>query len=218
MANTYLPVGLSLKGRHCLVVGGGEVAVRKIEILLDYDCSITVVAPSAAEKVEYFAGSGRLKLEKREYASPEAGGYGLVVSASDSREVNAAVAADCSATGVPVNVVDDPKLCSFTFPAIVRRDNLTVAVSTDGKAPFLAAHLRAVLEDVFPERWAKIAAAAAVFRRKARERWPKDRERQMECYERFVGADWKEILKENRTDEDLNAELDHMLDPGNKEV
>ena len=207
----FLPVGLRVRGRRVLVVGGGEVARRKIEILLDYDCALTVVAPEPVGKIGYFASTGKVKLEKREYVSPEAKDYGLAVAASDRREVNAAVARDGAAAGIPVNVVDDPSLCTFTFPAIVRRDALTVAVSTDGTAPFLSAHLREILEEIFPERWGRIATAAGEFRKKVRARWPEDRARQMECYERFAGADWKEILKQNKSESDLQAELEKML-------
>ncbi|MFH1726531.1 MAG: bifunctional precorrin-2 dehydrogenase/sirohydrochlorin ferrochelatase [Elusimicrobiota bacterium] len=212
MINTYLPISISLKGRRCLVVGGGGVALRKVETLLDYDCRITVVAPEPVEKIGYFAKAGRLTLEKREYRSPEASGYGLAISASDDRGVNKAVAEDCEKAGVPVNVVDDPALCGFIFPAVVKRGGLSVAVSTDGRSPFLAGHLRAILEDIFPDRWKNIADAAAAFRDKVRKRWPKDPRGQSECYTRFVSADWKDILKKKKDGPEIERELDGMLE------
>ncbi|MBI4677145.1 MAG: bifunctional precorrin-2 dehydrogenase/sirohydrochlorin ferrochelatase [Elusimicrobia bacterium] len=212
MPNTYLPIGFSVKDKRCLVVGGGEVAVRKIETLLDYDCRITVIAPDPAERIERLANAERLTLMKRAYRSPEASKFALVVSASSHRDVNKTVARDCEAAGVLVNVVDSPSLCGFIFPAILKRDNLTVAVSTDGKSPFLAGHLRLILEGVFPERWKKIAKAAADFRTMVRKRWaesPKDR---AACYERFVAADWKEILKGKKDPAAIESELERLLE------
>ena len=80
MGHVYLPVSVSVKNRSCLVVGGGVVALRKVETLLDYDTEITVISPEVHEKLEYHAKRGRIKLEKREYRSPEASAYGLVIS------------------------------------------------------------------------------------------------------------------------------------------
>lgn len=201
MANKYLPIGISLTGRNCLVVGGGKVALRKIDTLLDYDTKITVVAPEPDEKIRYYAESNKLELKQREYRSAEAADYGLVVSASSDHAVNKQVHKDATGARVPVNVVDNPALCDFVFPAVTRRNCLTVAVSTDGKAPFLAGYLRLVLDDIFPERWNRIARYAAVYRKMLQEQGPKVREDKMRCLNHFLGADWKEILKEKSEDQ-----------------
>ena len=105
MANQFLPICISLKTRRCLVVGGGRVALRKIDTLLNYETDITVVAPEVDEKIEYYASKNLLKLIKRKYQSPEASEYGLVVSAGDDMDVNRQVSEDCRKAGVPVNVV-----------------------------------------------------------------------------------------------------------------
>jgi len=210
MANTYLPIGLSLTGRSCLVVGGGNVGLRKVETLLDYDCKVTVVAPDPVKKLEYFQESKRITLEKREYEPPEAGNYDLVISAADSKEVNKKVFEDCGKAGIPVNVVDNPPLCTFIFPGTVKRGSLSIAVSTDGTSPFLAGHLRVILEEIFPDRWKRIADHAAVFRVMVRRRFPKSPEEQGKCYERFIMADWKEIFKKG--DVDIESLLEGMLE------
>ncbi len=193
------------------MVGGGNVALRKINTLLDYESQITVIAPDPVEKIEYYAQKGILKLEKRKYKAPEASSYGLAISASNDKTVNQLVAKDCRTAGVPVNVVDTPALCDFTFSAVVKRDCLTVAVSSDGKAPFLAGHLRLILENVFPENWNKIAKIAASFRKKVIRRWKNEPQKKMESYERFLNADWKTILK-NMTDQELEEELNRLLE------
>jgi uroporphyrin-III C-methyltransferase/precorrin-2 dehydrogenase/sirohydrochlorin ferrochelatase len=212
MANEYMPISISLKERPCLVVGGGQVALRKVEALLNYDCRITVIAPTPEKKIEYYAEKGKLNLEKREYRSGEAKSYGIVISAGDSRDLNRAVRDDCTSAGIPVNVVDDPELCDFVFPAVVRRDLLTVAVSSDGKAPFLSGHLRLVLEEIFPDSWGRIARLAAGFRRKVRDRWRKEHAKRSGCYERFVSVDWKSELKD-KTDDELEQMLQHLIEP-----
>lgn len=211
MSNTYMPIGISLKGRRCLVVGGGNVGLRKIENLLDYDCRITVVAPEPVKKIEYFAEKGGLTLEKRDYRPPEASEYGLVISASGDKAVNERVAEDCGKAGVPVNVVDNPPLCTFIFPAVVKRDSLSVSILTDGQAPFLAGNLRMILEEIFPDRWKKIIKLAGYFREKVRQRWPKDPRKQGACYGQFVSADWVEILKKKKKDDEIEGVLEGML-------
>jgi uroporphyrin-III C-methyltransferase/precorrin-2 dehydrogenase/sirohydrochlorin ferrochelatase len=211
MANKYLPITYSLSNRSCLIVGGGGVALRKLNILLDYECDITVIATEPIDKIKYFADRQQIKLEIRGYQSPEAGDYGIVIAASDDRAVNQQVSEDSKAARVPVNVVDSPNLCDFIFPAIVKRDNLTVAVSTDGKAPFLAGHLRLILESVFPERWNKIARIAADFRKQVTRHWKGETGKKAEAYNRFLNADWKTIL-DKMNDDEIKEELNRLLE------
>jgi siroheme synthase-like protein len=214
MNHKYMPISVSLKDRPCLVVGGGLVALRKVENLLDYDTAITVIAPEVHEKLEYHAKRGRITLEKREYQSPEAGAYGLVVSATDDVALNGRVHADARGTGALVNIADDPPHCDFIFPAVLRRDCLTAAISTDGKAPFVSGHLRLVLDNIFPGHWRQLMKLAASFRKRVRDRWPDDPRRKNACYTEFLEADWKSMLKE-LNDEQIEEELTRMLEmPG----
>lgn len=211
MNHRYMPISVSLKDRPCLIVGGGLVALRKVETLLDYETSITVVAPQVHEKLEYHAKRGRITLEKREYESPEAASYGLVVSATDDAALNQQVHEDAKGAGVLVNVVDDPPHCDFIFPAVLRRDCLTAAISTDGKAPFVSGHLRLVLDNVFPAHWERLMRLAASFRRTVRARWADDPEKRNACYTEFLEADWRSILKE-WNDDQIEEELTRMLE------
>ena len=211
MHYTYMPVSIALKDRACLVVGGGLVALRKIETLLDYDTRVTVIAPRAVEKIEYHATRGRIKLEKREYRSPEGSRYSIAIAASDDGDINRLVADDCRRSGVPVNVVDAPHLSTFIFPAVVRRGHLTAAISTDGKAPFISGHLRLVLGNIFPEHWEKLVEYAIEFRKKVRIRWGSDPEKKAACYARFLEADWKGLLADSN-DEAITEQLAGMLE------
>jgi siroheme synthase-like protein len=209
-----MPISVSLKDRPCLVVGGGLVALRKVENLFEYDTAITVVAPEVHEKLEYHAERGRISLEKREYRSPEAAAYGFVVSATDDVTLNRQVHEDARGAGALVNVVDDPAHCDFIFPAVLRRDCLTAAISTDGKAPFVSGHLRLVLENIFPGHWKRLMKLAAAFRKRVRDRWAGEPAKKNACYTEFLEADWKRMLKE-LDDDQIEEELTRMLEmPG----
>lgn len=210
MAYKYLPVSLSLEGKQCLVVGGGNVALRKIETLLEYNVALTVVAIQPVEKLKYYADKGKLELQMREYQSPEASRFDIVIAASDSLESNQIVARDCREARVPINAVDNPDLCDFIFPAVLRRDCLTVAVSTDGRAPFLSGHLRLILDSVFPERWAKIARYSAQFRNMVFSRWKDNRTMKLKAYGRFLDADWKQMIND-LDDKQIEITLEKML-------
>jgi uroporphyrin-III C-methyltransferase/precorrin-2 dehydrogenase/sirohydrochlorin ferrochelatase len=205
-----MPISVSLKNRTCLVVGGGVVALRKVENLLDYRTDITVIAPEVDRKLAYFAEQERIKLEKRSYKSPEAAAYGLVIAATDDRPLNRRVSDDARGAGVLVNVADDPELCDFIFPSVVRRNFLTTAVSTDGQAPFMAGHLRGILNEIFPKHWEKLMGHAATYRRMVRERYADNALKREYAFERFVEADWKKMLKELSAEE-VEAALQSML-------
>jgi uroporphyrin-III C-methyltransferase/precorrin-2 dehydrogenase/sirohydrochlorin ferrochelatase len=211
MASKYMPITVSLSNRKVLVVGGGDVALRKIEMLLDYDSDITVIAPEVVDKISYFADKSSLKLEKRAYRTPEASQYGLVISAADDKAVNKMVHDDCVASGVLVNVVDSPKLCTFIVPATVKRDKLTIAVSTDGTAPFLAGFLRSLLEDAFPAYHGKVTKYAHAFRRDVHTRHKGNPETIARCFDRFLATDWKKVMKE-LNDEEIRERLNELLE------
>jgi siroheme synthase-like protein len=211
MPNEYLPIGLSLKKKPCLIVGGGNVALRKIEIMLEYDSQLTIIAPKLEDKIEYYAERKVIKVEKREYIVGEASKYGIVIAASDDAEVNKTVADDCNKAGVPINVVDSPSMCDFIFPATILRDCLAISILSDGKAPFLSGHLRMILEDLFPQHWSKIAKQATEFRKKVHKRWIGNPQEKANCFERFINSDWKKLLKD-LSDKELDSELDKMLE------
>jgi siroheme synthase-like protein len=137
----FYPVSLDVTGRACLVVGGGRVAARKARTLLDYGALVTVIAPSLAPEMEELSGQLHA-VERRAYASGDAGGFRLVVSATGQPEIDSAVHADAESAGVWVNSADDRAHSSFILPAVFRDGSVTVAVSTGGLSPALASWLR----------------------------------------------------------------------------
>lgn len=138
------PVNLVLRGRPCLVVGAGRVALGKIRGLLDAGATVDVVATQVAPEVRGLEG---ITLKERPYRSGEVAGYRLVVAATDDREVNRQVYLDGEEAGVWVNSADNPDNCSFTLPAVVRRGPIMLTVSTGGHSPALSAWLRGRLSD-----------------------------------------------------------------------
>lgn len=146
MSELY-PAFLNLAGRRCVVVGGGAVAERKVRGLLAADADVLVVAPQTAPALAELAARTALRVQRRPYQAGDLDGAFLVVAATDDRTVNAAVVRDARVGGVLVNVVDDPAACDVTVPAVVRRGEVTLAVSTGGRSPGFARYLREELED-----------------------------------------------------------------------
>ncbi|MCU1494363.1 MAG: siroheme synthase, N-terminal domain [Acidimicrobiaceae bacterium] len=138
LASPSYPVALVLAGRPCLVVGGGRVALRKVEGLLAAGADVTVVAPEVEEGIR----SLPVRVELRSYEPGEAARYWLVVTATGRPDVDRAAYADGDGAGVLVNSADDIPGCSFILPAVLRRGAVSVAVSTDGTSPALAGWLR----------------------------------------------------------------------------
>ena len=147
---SYL-VNLSIQGKRAVVVGAGAVAHRKAQGLLEAGARVTVVAPEACEGLLALAAEGRLELHRKAYDAGELEGAALVLAATDDETVNARVSADCSRLGLPINVADRPALCTFTLPAVVRRGDLTLAVTTEGRCPAFARALREELEGRYGE-------------------------------------------------------------------
>lgn len=164
----HFPVCLELAGRRCLVVGGGAVAERRIAGLLEAGAAITVIAPALTPALAALASEGRLRHEPRGYRDGDLAGFDLALAATDAGDVNAALAREGRARGVWVNAADDPANCTFILPALVRRGDLTVAVSTGGTSPALARAVREELERYLTADYATLAQIAAEARRELR--------------------------------------------------
>ena len=157
----YLPIYIDVREHGCLVVGAGAVAQRKIELLLQAGARVVVVAPEIGAGVRELANERAIELLPRAYTSADLDGKRLVIAATNRSDVNARVAADAQARSIPVNVVDDPALCSFIMPAIVDRSPVLVAVSTAGASPVLARLTRGRIETALPQGLGRLAAFAA---------------------------------------------------------
>lgn len=151
MSNSSLfPMFLKLEGRSCLVLGAGSVGETKIRSLLECRARVQVVAPVASAAVREWAGRGELSWVARNYEATDLDGVFLVVAATSDTEVNHRIYRDANARGILCNVVDDPPHCDFYYPAVVRRGQLQIAISTAGLSPALAQRVRKQLEEQFP--------------------------------------------------------------------
>ena len=145
----YYPVFLNLEGKRCVVVGGGDVAERKVLALLDSGASVTVISPELTERLYDLKFAGRIEHLQRDYREGDLKGAFIVIAATSEMDVNRKVSGD--AEGIPVNVVDTPELCSFIVPSVLRRGPLTIAVSTSGTSPALSRSIREELEALYTE-------------------------------------------------------------------
>jgi uroporphyrin-III C-methyltransferase/precorrin-2 dehydrogenase/sirohydrochlorin ferrochelatase len=162
----YLPIFIQLRSRPAVVVGGGRIAVRKVELLLKSGADVTVIAPELREELHKLVAAGQLRYVPAAFAPHHLDGATIVVAATSLRDVNAAVSEAARERHIPVNVVDDPELSSFIFPAIIDRSPIIVAVSSGGQSPVLARRVREQIESLLP---AKLGALARFMgeRRKA---------------------------------------------------
>jgi siroheme synthase-like protein len=141
------PVVLRLAGRRCVVVGGGAVASRKVGTLVRSGADVLVVAPEVAPEIESFVATGGVRVEHRPFEPADLDGAFLAFAATDRRDVNQMVAELAHERGVLANVADDPSASDFTNPGLVRRRDITLAVSTGGRSPAFARFLREQLQD-----------------------------------------------------------------------
>lgn len=164
----YYPVCLDLRGRPCVVIGGGAVAARKVEGLLECGARVTVVAPALAPGLRALVDQGQIEARPRPYADGDLAGAALAIAATDERDVNARVAAEAQARGVWLNAADDPERCDFILPAVIRRGDLQIAISTGGRSPALARRVREDLERLLPAEYADLLPLLADVRAELR--------------------------------------------------
>ncbi|WP_412462070.1 siroheme synthase CysG [Pseudomonas sp. SC11] len=168
----YLPLFHRLQGGWVLVVGGGEIALRKARLLAEAGGLLRVVAPEVDGQLATLAREGGGEVRVRGYQVGDLEGCRLVIAATDDAALNAQVSADAQAVNLPVNVVDAPALCTVIFPAIVDRSPLVIAVSSGGDAPVLARLIRAKFEAWIPSAYGELAGLAARFRDKVKGLYP----------------------------------------------
>jgi len=149
----YYPVFLDIKDKKCVVVGGGEVAARKAERLLDCCAKVFVISPKLSPELSALKEKNLISHIATEYTGDLIHGVALIIGATDDEKTNAAISLDARKKGIPVNIVDDPQKCDFILPSLVQRGDLAIAIGTGGKSPALARHLREELEAKYGEEY-----------------------------------------------------------------
>lgn len=152
----YYPVFWDITGKKCVIVGGGEVAARKVARLLDCGAQVSVVSPSLVPELDLLKNDRLINHINGEYDGVYMDGAVLVIGATDDEQINAAISRDAKTKGIPVNIVDDPQKCDFILPSLAERGDLVIAVSTGGNSPALARRVREELEETYGEEYATL--------------------------------------------------------------
>ena len=200
----YYPVFLDLKARPCVIVGGGEVAERKAEGLLQCQARVTVISPEVTPGIRERSDSGELRWWAREYSEGDLEGAFLAIAATDQPDVNKVVFEEATRERVILNVVDNAPLCTFIAPAVVRRGDITVALSTGGASPALARKMREALEGSDLMEYADVAGVLSQARKELKRRGVTvDPDRWQEC----IDGELLALAKGSQSE----RALDHLL-------
>jgi len=193
----YYPIFVDLAGQACVVLGGGSLAVQKVEALVEAGANVTVYTARADAALVHLATGRRIRLIRRDYVPGDLGAARLVIDASEDEAINRASWNEAEAAGILINVVDRPQRCRFIAPAIVRRDPVIIAVSTSGESPFLASVLRARIERWLGREWGPFAALVGKVRRRLREGGV-PLNHQTTVYRRLLQSRVRELLRDGK--------------------
>jgi precorrin-2 dehydrogenase / sirohydrochlorin ferrochelatase len=197
---------LRLKGRRCLVVGGGEVGLEKVEGLLACDGDVVLVSPEAVPELQILAREGSVRWEPREYEASDLEGAFLVIAATDDSEQNIRIYHDAERRAMLANVVDVPPLCNFILPAIIRTGPLAIAISTAGASPALAKRMKREISELFGEEYARLAVMLNDARGWAKGTLPTYQDRK-EFFESIVNGEPDPVALLRDGDEDAVRDL-----------
>jgi uroporphyrin-III C-methyltransferase / precorrin-2 dehydrogenase / sirohydrochlorin ferrochelatase len=159
-----LPIFFNIKNRPCVVIGGGDVAMRKVSMLLKAQAAITLYSPEICHELQDLVAAEKIKYVQTNFDPNQLQGACMVIAATDDEAVNEAVSLAAKAQNIPVNVVDAPALCTFTMGSIIDRSPVVIAISSEGNAPVLARYIRAKIETMLPATYGRIADIAGEFR------------------------------------------------------
>ncbi|MGM8870516.1 uroporphyrinogen-III C-methyltransferase [Psychrobacter sp. 2Y5] len=207
--NTF-PLFFKLEGRKVLIVGGGDVALRKADLLSRAGANITVVAPDICDPLQTLLQDDKHELICENYNKTYMRGARIIIAGTDDEALNHQIHADATELNIPVNVVDTPHLCDFIFPAIVDRNPIVIGISSNGKAPVLARLLRARLETLIPQGYGKLAKLAGDFRSEVKTKIPTLTGRRQFWERAFEGKVSELVFAGNETE--ANAQLQKDLD------
>ena len=159
-----LPIFFNINNRHCVVIGGGDVAMRKVSMLLKASAAITLYSPDICHELQDLVNAKKITYKAEKFEENQLQGACMVIAATDDEVVNVAVSLAAKAQNIPVNVVDAPDLCTFTMGSIIDRSPVVIAISSEGNAPVLARYIRAKIETMLPATYGRIADIAGEFR------------------------------------------------------
>ena len=204
----YYPVYLNLAGKHCVILGGGTIAQGKLAALRDAGANITVISPQSTDGIKRAAQRGHITLLQREYQPGDLEGAFIAVAATNVWHVNRQIYEEAEERGVLLNVVDDPDQCTFIAPSIVRRDPITLAISTGGASPALARKMRETLSEDKVLQWADLANVLAQARRVIKEKRTVIDPTRWQC---VITEELLEMARDGREEEAVQTVLSQLL-------
>lgn len=205
---TYPIALVHLEQRRCVVVGGGKIATRKVEGLLEAGGNVVVISPEVSPELDAIIRQKEVEWWPRKYAPGDLARAFLAIAATDDPEVNAQIWDEATDSSILINVVDDPEHCNFIAPAIVRRGEMTIAISSGGNAPALSRHLRQQLEKQFGPEYETYIRLLSQMRKNALEQIPKENQR--EFWEELVKSEIVERIKAGK-DEEARSMAERIL-------
>ena len=205
----FFPIFFDIKQKPTLVIGGGEVAARKVSLLLKAQSVVTVVAPELSRELADWQEEGKITHVARDFSDDDIEQPVLVIAATDNREVNKRVSELAQTRGIPVNVVDDPALCSFITPSIVDRSPVQIAISTGGASPVLARMIRTKLEGCIPAAYGRLGALVSDFREKVKAKFANVDQRR---------AFWESVLESTVADRVYSGHEEEAADALQKAI
>ncbi len=208
----YLPIFIQIKQRPCLVVGGGSIAARKVALLRKAQADVTVVSPELCEELQKLNADGLIQHVKRAFEDFDLESCVLVIAATNQRPINQHVSQLAHGLRLPVNVVDNPDLCSFIMPSIIDRSPVVIAVSTGGSSPVLARLIRTKLEGSIPAAYGRLAGLVEGFRDKVKATFPNVESRRS-FWEKILEGKVAELVFTGHEHE-AAEELDKAIDAG----
>lgn len=216
----YLPIFIDISQRECLVIGGGDIALRKVKLLLKANAKVVCVAKTYCQGIEQLQQQGKVDLQKRAFEVGDISNQVLVISATDDPNVNKQVSELSQSANIPVNVVDSPELCTFVMPSIVDRSPIVIAISSAGKAPVLARIIRAKLESTIPHAYGKLAKLAGEFRDQVKKKFKNIEDRRYFWERAFSGVVAEKVFAGKLTEakEDLQQQLNKSQESETGEV
>ncbi|HDP69267.1 MAG TPA: bifunctional precorrin-2 dehydrogenase/sirohydrochlorin ferrochelatase [Actinobacteria bacterium] len=193
----YYPVYLNLKGKKCVVIGGGNVAERKVLALIGCGAKITVISPELGEDLNMLKIKGDIEHIGREYRKGDLEGAFVVVGATDEPSVNKLVYEEANVLNLLLNIVDVPELCNFIVPSIVKRGDLKLSISTSGKAPALAKKIRLELEKIFGPEYEFYVNLLGETRERIKQKYKSSDERN-DAWRRILESDILDLIREGK--------------------
>lgn len=171
----YFPFFVDIADKKCIIYGGGKVAYRKIQALLDFEADITVIAPAVSEEIA--ALEGRIHISIGEYGEKGLEDAFFVIAATNNAAVNAGIAKSCRERKILVNVVDELCECDFLFPAYLKRGPISIGVTTSGRSPVMAGHIKKIISDNLPDTYETLVETLGSYREYVRKNVPSESER-----------------------------------------